>query len=585
MVHLPVRTFEGHEQGTHSVAVFPDGERMVCASFHKTLRLYDLKTGIVSKKMEEHRAPVYGLAVSPDGNLIASGDQEGEIIAWHGGTGESVTKAIKAHSREVKSLDFSPGDTVLATGSSDDTVKIWNTKTWQMQGNPIQCSSTARCVRYSPSGEILAIATDIIIQIYNAGTRHCIANLTGRTACAYIFSLAWTLDSTRLLSGASVSDPSIWEWDTSTWKVGNRCRGHTSAVFSIAIHPAGTLVASASGDKSVRLWKLSDGQTIAVFQSSDDVICVTFSKDGKHIFSGGCDNKISEWAVPEDALNPQILSYGYPALSSSHLTSYEFKAQDSKILAITTTARNACVTGDLSTAEEWLTKEIDADINNYTSYANRAFVMARKLDWDHALQDAIKSVTIKPSLLGYISKGIALYGKGQIRDARKAFDFAFVSANGDSRTAYFLFLIKAIVLFNANEHEEALQRVQELAVDFPDIDPLACCVVEAYLYVQLGTIASDGSRYDEAVDHFTTAVNASAAFRNSAIHLMYEELVVLFGWDLETLWQIANGQLCLALVRAGRLAEAFESYRSMIDASDEITKASLRAWFSSQFFQ
>lgn len=160
-----------------------------------------------------------------------------------------------------------------------------------------------------------------------------------------------------------------------------------------------------------------------------------------------------------------------------------------------------------------------------------------------------------------------------------------MSANGDSRTAYFLFLIKAIVLFNANEHEEALQRVQELAVDFPDIDPLACCVVEAYLYVQLGTIASDGSRYDEAVDHFTTAVNASAAFRNSAIHLMYEELVVLFGWDLETLWQIANGQLCLALVRAGRLAEAFESYRSMIDASDEITKASLRAWFSSQFFQ
>ncbi|KAG2346847.1 hypothetical protein BDR05DRAFT_959029, partial [Suillus weaverae] len=228
---------------------------------------------------------------------------------------------------------------------------------------------------------------------------------------------------------------------------------------------------------------------------------------------------------------------------------------------------------------------IDADVNNYISYANRAFVMARKLDWDHALQDAIKSIGTKPSLLGYISKGVALCGKRQIRHARKAFDLAFVSANGDSKTGHFLFLIKAIALFNANEHEEAIQRVQELAVDFPDIDPLACRVVESYLHVQLGIIASDGSRYNEAVDHFTAAVNASVAFRNSAIHLMYEELVVLFGWDLETLWQIANRQQCLALVRAGRLAEALESYRSMMNASNEATKASLRAWFSGKSFQ
>lgn len=553
----PVRTFEDHEKGVHSVAVFPDGGRMVSASYHETLRMYDLKTGIVSKKMEGHRESVWGLAVSRDGKLIASGDQRGEVIAWHGGTSESMTQVIKAHSHVVASLDFSPDGTVLATGSVDETTKLWNTQTWLMQGDPIHCCGMVRCIRYSPSGEILAIATDRNIQIYDAGTRHCIANLVGRTSCVYNFSLAWTLDSTRLLSGASESDPSIWEWDTSTWKVSNSWIGHTSAVFAIAIHPAGALVASASGDNNVRLWRLSDRQTIAIFQSSNHAMCVTFSKDGKHIISGGRDNKISEWAVPEDALLDDSLKS-------------KFKARDSgsEILAITASVRSACITGDLSTAEELLTQEIGADVNNYTSYANRAFVMARKLSWDHALQDAIKSIGIKPSLLGYISKGIALCGKGQIQDAMKAFDFAFVSANGDSKMAHFLFLIKAIALFNANEHEEAIQRVQELAVDFPDIDPLACRVVEVYLHVQLGTISSDDLCYSEAAEHFAVAVNASAAFRNSAIHLMYEELVVLFGWDLETLWQIANRQLCLALVQAGKLAEAFESYRSMMDTSN-----------------
>jgi hypothetical protein len=60
-----------------------------------------------------------------------------------------------------------------------------------------------------------------------------------------------------------------------------------------------------------------------------------------------------------------------------------------QILAITT-ARVACIDGDLSTAEELLTQEIHTNANNYTSYAHRSFVMARKQDWDYAFQDAAK---------------------------------------------------------------------------------------------------------------------------------------------------------------------------------------------------
>src|SRR6267154_432898 len=68
-----------------------------------------------------------------------------------------------------------------------------------------------------------------------------------------------------------------------------------------------------------------------------------------------------------------------------------------QILAIRAIARNACITGDLPTAEELLTQEIDADGDNYNSYANRSFVMARKLHWDRALHDAIKVRYTDPS--------------------------------------------------------------------------------------------------------------------------------------------------------------------------------------------
>jgi hypothetical protein len=68
------------------------------------------------------------------------------------------------------------------------------------------------------------------------------------------------------------------------------------------------------------------------------------------------------------------------------------------ILTMNTEPRNACITGDLSTAEELLKQEIQASgVNNHQSYANRSFVRARKRDWDRALQDALEVRFIDPS--------------------------------------------------------------------------------------------------------------------------------------------------------------------------------------------
>ncbi|KAG2130199.1 uncharacterized protein EDB93DRAFT_86559 [Suillus bovinus] len=149
----------------------------------------------------------------------------------------------------------------------------------------------------------------------------------------------------------------------------------------------------------------------------------------------------------------------------------------------------------------------------------------------------------------------------------------------DLKTDHMLFLIKAIALFNANEHQEAMLRIGELTAS-PDIDPIACRIVEAYLRVQLGNIALDGARYNEAVEHFTAAVNASAFFYKSPIHLTYDEFVALFGWNLKSLWQTANQQQCYALFRAGSFGAAIESYQSIMDKIDDDMKGNFRVWFT-----
>ncbi|KAG0705636.1 hypothetical protein DFH29DRAFT_996722 [Suillus ampliporus] len=574
----PLRAFKDHTDPISAVAVSPDRRRMVTASGDRTLCLWDLKTGVALKKMEGHRDKVWALAVSRDGQFIVSGDESGELIAWHGETGEPLTQPIKAHSSYILSLDFSPDGTVLATGSFDGTAKLRNTKTWKPQANPIQCSNAVRCVRYSPSGELLAIAKDYTIDIYNPDTREYIVNF--KAHAARNLSLAWTVDGTRLLSVGDEKDPTIREWDASTWKqVGDPWTGHTSEINDIAMNAAGTLVASASTDNRVRLWRLSDRRTIAIMQHSSLTACVTFSVDGKHILSGGYDKMISEWEVPKDSFPEEAPQTPVSKLLiQRHVSILDFNITIRacfmlQILAINTATRNACVAGDLSTAEELLTREINTDANNYALYASRSFVMTRKHHWDHALRDAIKSVAIQPSLMGYVSKGIALCGKKQVREARTAFDLAFMFADEDSKIIHLLLLIKAY------QDEEAIICVQELAAACPNNDTLACRVVEAYLCLQLGINAMNDARHDEAADHFTAAVNSSSDFSSTmAIHSTYEDLVVLFGWDLKSLWQNAHQKWCDTLCRAGRHEEALKSYRYTMSMSDESTKASCIDW-------
>jgi hypothetical protein len=66
-----------------------------------------------------------------------------------------------------------------------------------------------------------------------------------------------------------------------------------------------------------------------------------------------------------------------------------------------TTARDACIAGELGTAEELLTQEIHTNANDYILYAHRSFVLSRKHAWDLALDDAIKVSYTDPSWPSY----------------------------------------------------------------------------------------------------------------------------------------------------------------------------------------
>src|SRR5438876_840162 len=76
---------------------------------------------------QEHKAAVYGVAISPDGKTLASGCGAETIKLWDI---DDVARRSRAsasfHRAVIRSLSFSPDNRTLASGSEDRTVKLWN---------------------------------------------------------------------------------------------------------------------------------------------------------------------------------------------------------------------------------------------------------------------------------------------------------------------------------------------------------------------------------------------------------------------------------------------------------------------------
>jgi WD40 repeat protein len=310
------KIFEGHKDIISSIATFPDGKRMATASFDKTIRIWRLEDGTeITKWVVKQKVTALVLwknsVISAEGEVPDDFDEDNldDVLHWQlwvrdVESGRVVAGPLEGHTSIVIALDVSPDGEILASGSIDRTVILWDTSTWNRKGHPLFCGSHIFDIRFSPTG-LLGVATKKDIQIWDLDRRKRFTQFNGHYEFnnAINYSLTWTRDGAYLLSAGDELDPVIRSWDTSTWKqAGDPWIGHDEDIYRIILNPAGTLLASASSDCTVRLWLFPTGTELARFIHSDCVVRVAFSVDGCSIFSESLDKKISQWEIFEDVL-------------------------------------------------------------------------------------------------------------------------------------------------------------------------------------------------------------------------------------------------------------------------------------------
>ncbi len=123
-----------------------------------------------------------------------------------------------------------------------------------------------------------------------------------------VASVAFSPDGTVLASGSS--DKTIKLWDVASGREIRTLSGHTSFVSSVTFSPDGTVLASGSADKTIKLWDVASGRELrTLIGHTGPVDCVAFSPDGKALASGGADETTREWDISSGKERAALIAF------------------------------------------------------------------------------------------------------------------------------------------------------------------------------------------------------------------------------------------------------------------------------------
>lgn len=277
-----------------------DRERAILTGPNKTIEQWDLRTGTQGAVFAGHKDSLSTIALSDDGNTLASGDLSKIIRVWDVRNKREI-QTFANRSNWPRSVALSPDGKLLAVATDSLQVSLWETHTGRKVEPLLSQQGTVDGVKFSPDGHRLLMA------IKNGALQF------------------WDVRHKRLLAPLS---------------------GHKGQIQSAAFSPDGKVLATGSADRTVRLWSVSNGNELQTIRGHGAAVySVSFSRDGYYLVTGGFDGSVKIWDIANNTGSLQL-----PEGVQGYLTT-TFSAAN-KAIAFGTTTNNEAKLWNLTTRKE-----------------------------------------------------------------------------------------------------------------------------------------------------------------------------------------------------------------------------------------
>lgn len=209
-----------------------------------------------------------------------------------------VATPLIGHSGAVDAVVVAPHGRIAASLGEDGTARLWSVP----EGLPLAELPGARRtpagnpLAFDRDGRILAVASGPTVQLWDVVTRQPHGGpLAGHSGT--VFKVAFSRDGTLLATASA--DRTVRLWDVAgAAPIGSPLTGHEDGVFDVVLSPDGRTVAAGGYDGTARTWDVATGVPGPVLAGHTEAVAVVaFSSDSSTLYSASEDGTMGSWDV------------------------------------------------------------------------------------------------------------------------------------------------------------------------------------------------------------------------------------------------------------------------------------------------